>query len=220
MSADWYPDRGLGTLIAQWREEHPGAVVGTIGNEAHQAGTSDHNPEADGSVDAGDFMPGAGVTQDDLDQLAETLRTHRDPRIAYVIRRQRIFSSTVQPWVWRPYDGDYHSHTHVSVNDRHENDTSLWEGFDMALTADDVKKIVDGLLNRTVGSTSPNWPDKDPRVADLLKQPLGAMQILNGVGDQPGLVAKVDELLARPAAEVDYDRLADAIVRRVLAGAG
>jgi hypothetical protein len=130
---DWFVDKGLSRLILQWRARHPGAIVGTIADEFHKP-PSGHIPEEDGSVDAGDFMEGGSVEQVDLDELAEVLRLSRDPRIAFVIRRQQIFSSTVEPrWGWRPYGGKYHNHTHVEVNDKHETDSSPWnlEGIDM-----------------------------------------------------------------------------------------
>jgi len=118
---DWYPDPALARFIAQWKAKHPNAIVYTIGDEFHDA-TSQHVPEADGSVDAGDVMPGGGVDQQELDDLAETLRLNRDPRILYVIRRQRIFSGATgsQPFMWRPYGGTYHGHLHLSVGDAHE----------------------------------------------------------------------------------------------------
>ena len=133
---DWYPDPGLQRFITQWKLQHPGAVVYTIGDELHDA-TSQHVPEADGSVDAADVMPGNGVDQQELDDLAETLRLNRDPRILYVIRRQRIFSGATgaQPFVWRPYGGQYHGHLHLSVGDAHEGkpvtDWDLTRGDDM-----------------------------------------------------------------------------------------
>lgn len=134
----WRPDEGLATLADEWRRKHPGATVYFIGDLNHSTNpdVSQHAPDngkssapgdTRGEVDAGDFMPGKGVTDADLDELAEGLRTSRDPRILYVIRRQRIFSSTVQPWVWRPYRGKYHGHTHVSVNDKYASNKSDWE---------------------------------------------------------------------------------------------
>lgn len=125
----WYVDKGLERLIEQVKAKHPGMSVGTIGDAAHQKEKSDHNPEADGSVDAADFMLGAHFSSGDATALANELAVHRDNRIAYVIWNRRIISSTVSPWVWRPYSGsDPHTgHVHVSVNDKHENDTREWD---------------------------------------------------------------------------------------------
>jgi hypothetical protein len=132
----WYVDPALQRFIDQWRRLHPGAVVGTIADPFHKPPSS-HIPEADGSVDAGDVMPGGSVTQLALDELAETLRVNRDPRILYVIRRQRIFSGPdgPDPFEWRPYGGDYHGHLHLNVGDAHEGkpvtDWDLTRGDDM-----------------------------------------------------------------------------------------
>jgi hypothetical protein len=90
---------------------------GTIGDAAHAARKSDHNPNAAGVVTAMDLTndPAGGL---DALKLAEALRHSRDPRIKYVIHAGRIFSAKVQPWVWRPYLGaDAHQHhVHVSVD--------------------------------------------------------------------------------------------------------
>lgn len=88
---------------------------GSIGDSAHAAKKSDHNPDEFGIVNAID------ITHDPKNNFnaatfAEALRLSRDPRIKYVIFNSRIFSSTVQPWVWRKYNGPPHDHhVHVSV---------------------------------------------------------------------------------------------------------
>lgn len=124
----WHTDRGLQVLIDQWKAANPGAVVGTIAGGNHTRTHTDHVPDAANSVDAADFMAGPSVTAKELDELAETLRLNRDVRIAYVIRRDKIFSSTVSPrWQWRHYTGEYHGHTHVSVNDKHAEQTTRWK---------------------------------------------------------------------------------------------
>ncbi len=137
MAKTWYVDEGIAALTREWKKEHPQAVVYHIGDSSHNTdpAVSQHAidrggkaPGDDkGEVDAADFMPGHGVTELDLDVLAEGLRLSRDKRILYVIRRGRIFSSVVQPWVWRTYKGKYHGHVHVSVNDNYDNDQSDWK---------------------------------------------------------------------------------------------
>lgn len=88
---------------------------GSIGDTAHAGRKSDHNPDEHGIVNAID------ITHDPANNFnaatfAEALRLSRDPRIKYVIFNSRIFSSTVQPWIWRPYKGAPHNHhVHVSV---------------------------------------------------------------------------------------------------------
>jgi hypothetical protein len=93
---------------------------GTIGDANHQNRNSDHNPWV--PPPAGGVVTALDLTHDraagaDMDELAEALRSSRDPRIKYVIRNRRIFSSTVSPWMWRPYTGSnpHTTHMHLSV---------------------------------------------------------------------------------------------------------
>lgn len=100
---------------------------GWIGDLAHQARKSDHNPDANGvvhAIDVTQWDPGSPLNPNDdvAEAVAEHLRRTKDPRIKYVIWRGRMFSSYasggVAPWTWRPYtgpNGHFH-HVHVSVN--------------------------------------------------------------------------------------------------------
>lgn len=113
--------KSLATLRAQIDAAHPGRAKfndGWIGDTAHQARKSDHNPNGAGVVQAVDLShdPAHGF---DSYAFADMLRQKRDPRIKYVISNSRIFSSAVHPWEWRPYSGaDSHSHhVHVSASD-------------------------------------------------------------------------------------------------------
>lgn len=96
------------------------ASDGTIGDLRHQGEQSDHNPWV---KDGGEGVVTAlDITQDaaggcDCGKLTAALLASRDRRIKYVIWERRIFSATVEPWVWRAYAGsDPHTgHMHVSV---------------------------------------------------------------------------------------------------------
>lgn len=162
----WYVDKGLAHLIAQWRAEHPGASVGTIGDAAHQGEYSEHNPEADGSVDAADFMVGNGVTMDMLRELADQLAAHRDKRLLYLIIDQKIFSNNAGQamWAWRYYDGDYHDHLHVSVNDNYESDGSAWN-----VGEENDVELTDGIYKGTPSSSwTRRFPESDPTVRNAM----------------------------------------------------
>jgi murein L,D-transpeptidase YcbB/YkuD len=97
------------------------ASDGTIGDAAHASRSSDHNPWVKdgkmGVVTAIDIThdPANGVNTWDL---AERLRTTKDPRIKYVISNRRIWSSVQAPFQWRKYTGSnpHSSHMHVSVH--------------------------------------------------------------------------------------------------------
>lgn len=105
------------------------AADGWIGDAAHSARKSDHNPVA-GVVHAIDLThdPGGGL---DSYKLAETLRQNRDPRIKYVISAGKIFAgpSGPKPWVWRTYTGSnaHRQHVHVSVNQINRDDGREWK---------------------------------------------------------------------------------------------
>lgn len=95
---------------------------GWLGDSAHQARKSDHNPNSHGVVKALDIThdPAHGL---DAGKLAQELIDSRDPRIKYVISNRRICASYatggVGAWTWRPYHGAnaHEKHVHVSVAD-------------------------------------------------------------------------------------------------------
>jgi lysozyme family protein len=110
---------GLAALRDQINATYPNRSKlsdGWIGDAAHAARASDHNPNSTGVVTALDIThdPANGP---DTWKLAEILRQRKDPRIKYVISNGRIFSSVVSPWTWRPYTGanKHAHHVHVSV---------------------------------------------------------------------------------------------------------
>lgn len=125
----WHNNPAIAQLKKQLLALHPGMVIGTIGDAAHSSETSDHNPDADGTVDALDAMLGPAYgpvsAQSDVDSLVRS----RDKRIHYVIYRGMIISSTVEPWVWRKYEGsDPHvNHWHLSTRDQYEASTVEWK---------------------------------------------------------------------------------------------
>lgn len=113
--------KSLDTLRAQINAMAPNrskASDGWIGDVAHQATKSDHNPNAAGVVNALDIThdPAHGV---DARKLAETLVASRDKRISYIISNGEIINSQVQKWQWRPYGGKnpHRAHVHISVLD-------------------------------------------------------------------------------------------------------
>lgn len=115
-------------LRAEVNATHPGRSKisdGTLGDQAHAARVSDHNPDANGIVHAIDITvwdgPDANTTDDVAVVLAEYLRAKRDPRTKYVIHRGRVFRGYDKPGIpaftWAPYtgpNGHFH-HVHVSV---------------------------------------------------------------------------------------------------------
>src|SRR6266567_1775658 len=105
--ADWRDAKSIDVLRDQINALYPERSKtddGTIGDAAHAGRVSDHNPNANGVVQAIDFThdPAHGF---DTYKLAEILKANKDFRIKYIISNHRIFSSTVSPWTWRTYNG-------------------------------------------------------------------------------------------------------------------
>lgn len=125
----------LAQLRAQINAAYPNrskASDGTIGDAAHAATKSEHNPDAQGVVRAFDIThdPAHGC---DGNRIAAQLVTSRDSRILYVIWNRRIARSYPKPgipaWSWAAYTGtDPHTnHVHLSVvPDARANSTTPW----------------------------------------------------------------------------------------------
>lgn len=101
------------------------ASDGGIGDDKHASRDSDHNPWVVDPDGGPNVVTALDITCDpkdgaDTEALAETLRKNQDPRIKYVIYNKRIYSSKVQPWVWRKYTGKnpHVHHFHISVMDK------------------------------------------------------------------------------------------------------
>lgn len=148
----WRVADSLDKLLAQINAAAPRrskASDGSIADDEHEK-SSDHYPKvlpglgSTPTVTARDFThdPGDGA---DMAEIAEALRRSRDRRIAYVIFNRRIFSATVQPWVWRPYSGKnpHDKHMHVSVvHSALADDDNPWEIGD-EMTPEQEKQLRD-----------------------------------------------------------------------------
>lgn len=95
---------------------------GWIGDKAHRARKSDHNPNAAGVVQGIDITndPARGIVSD---RIARALADSRDPRIKYLIsngKMCRSYRSGGKPaWTWNDYSGPspHDKHFHLSVVD-------------------------------------------------------------------------------------------------------
>lgn len=132
----WRLAKSLETLRSQINERYPGRSKvsdGTIGDTAHSARKSDHNPNSAGVVCAIDITHDLDGKAADFDswKFGETLRLNRDSRIGYVISNGRIFSSTTSPWTWRTYTGSnkhaHHIHISVKQDAAAYDDTTPWK---------------------------------------------------------------------------------------------
>lgn len=111
---------------------------GWIGDRAHQARKSDHNPDKDGWVHAIDIDENMGggegrkgaVAREFADQLIEYARKGKDGgRLKYVVYENMIASGTYRDkyWVWRKGNWGHTQHIHVSFTDKAERDGSKFD---------------------------------------------------------------------------------------------
>jgi LPXTG-motif cell wall-anchored protein len=132
MATTWRTARSLDKLRAQINALWPvrdKSSDGTIGDTAHQATKSEHNPEdhdnnpaTPGVVRAMDIThdPDHGV---DAQKIVDSLVASKDPRILYLIFNGRMWRSyakpNIRPWVPAPYTGSnsHAHHFHISVVD-------------------------------------------------------------------------------------------------------
>lgn len=101
---------------------------GFLGDSAHAARKSDHNPNAAGVVCAFD------ITHDpptlDAHALADYLKSKGDKRVQYIISNKRIWNPDISS-AWRPYTGSngHTEHIHVSVRQKPDlyDDDAPWD---------------------------------------------------------------------------------------------
>lgn len=118
---------------------------GWIGDAAHQARPSDHNPDKNGWVHAididEDFLgkgKGQSLAKEFADQLIKYAREGKDGgRLKYVVYENKIASGTHanRYWVWRDGNWGHTQHIHVSFTDKAQNDGSK---FDLPIFMDEV----------------------------------------------------------------------------------
>lgn len=150
---------------AAYPTKHPSD--GTLGNLSHSNRTSDHNPDDDGDVRAGDI---GEVVENDAFDVAEAIRLSRDSRIKYVIHEKRMYSwynhSNGPAWEWRLYTGSngHIDHVHFSVLASNQDNTSPWDigdGQGGVMAAMQVIDIQKGLNEAEVTDEAGNPLDED-----------------------------------------------------------
>lgn len=122
----WRLAKALETLRVQINTDHPGRSKvsdGSIGDQAHAARVSDHNPNAQGVVTAID------VTHDPAHLVDGAILSRQliaDSRVKYVIFHGEIWKARTRKW--EPYHGAnaHNHHVHVSVNADTADDIAPW----------------------------------------------------------------------------------------------
>ena len=183
-------------MLAQANELWPNrsrVSDGTIGDPAHSARASDHNPDAEGWVRAVDLThdPANGC---DAHAWARRVAARRDPRVKYLISNGQIWNPSLSP-EWRTYTGmNAHTrHVHLSIKstDAALNDTAPWfqnEEEDVAWTAEE-RKLMELALQNAIDA-------KNYGIACLAA--LNELDVTTTVDlDTESVARRVDELLAQ-----------------------
>lgn len=258
--ANWYLNPALtrfrNEVNARWPDRDKRSD-GTIGDAAHQATNSDHNPDTDGSVDAWDMDAGPGV---DVQACIAAALKHES--IQYVIYDRRITSRTWGLGTWRPYTGSnpHDQHVHFNTRSSHERSARPWFTVEDDVTDDDVVRIKNAILTHDLtpsGTAAGQPPTTVARVLlditrmarqiwstdDIVQAPeygrteenpywTAGNTLSTATHHAHEASVKADAVLAGLAqlAEalpggqgepepLDYDRLADALLRRIAATA-
>lgn len=119
---------------------------GWIGDAAHQASRSDHNPDSRGLVHAVDLDVDLRTSGLDMEKVVQHVllrcRSGAEKRLRYVIYNRRIWEAS-NGWRQRAYGGanphDKHAHFSASYDPRLEASTASWrlEDIPVALTEAD-----------------------------------------------------------------------------------
>lgn len=102
-------DQLRGEVNARWPKRSKRSD-GTIGDEAHSARKSDHNPNRRGSVNAID------ITAKGISTGALIAAAKKHPSVRYIIFNRRIMNRDIGNFSPRPYRGNPHTaHVHISI---------------------------------------------------------------------------------------------------------
>lgn len=198
---------------------------GWIGDAAHQAGPSDHNPDERGYVHAIDVTkdlntPGASM-QEIVNKIVADCRAGRETRLTYVIFNRRIASAS-RGWTWRDYSGsnphDKHAHFSGSNAPAKERNTARWALIEKGkdVLDNDDQKVIRGIVKEVVIEELNSWAKRDPIASIFARTGYVANQAM------PALLSSVGQIKADELSPEEIDALAAAIVEAMpegLAGA-
>jgi hypothetical protein len=215
----WYLNRALTGFRNAVNKAYPRrdkTSDGTIGDAAHQSGSSDHNEDPDGSVDAWDMdveVNGKGnAYAADVEALKRVFEAH--PSSKYWIHNDRI-SFRSEGWKPRSYAyagpkrNQHRQHVHFNTRESHEDSTALWNVQEdkMPLTNEEHNWLRD--VNFTLGGAINN----PTGAAGSVPFHVWAEWLTSTVKALAAVIAKdsdVDELLAK-LEEIDADADARAV---------
>lgn len=205
MSTDWYLAPALQVLRtevdARWPDRDR-TTDGTIGDQAHQATRSDHNPNARGSVNAWD------MDRDGVDVPAVLAAFERHPSAHYWIWQRQIADAD-DGWRPRPYTGPspHTEHVHLSIRQTRtaEQDRRPWGLLPVRKEIEMIRiKAKDGKARWLSNGAHIESMELD---AALAKAGVPLVEV--------DTTEQALSLLppAQAAPELDYDQLAEALLR-------
>ena len=172
MAASWHLAPSLAQLRREINTRWPSrdkTSDGTIGDAAHSARASDHNPNSRGSVNAID------IDEDGIDAWGLVALLIADPRVYYVIYEGRIWQRK-HGFVPRPYTGinAHRKHVHVSIiqSVAAEQNTTPW-GVAKIGASSSVKPSTGGIITKpSTTNPKPNNQSEEDELMALSKETL------------------------------------------------
>lgn len=165
----WYLNRALSNFRSAVNAAYPNRDKesdGTIGDEAHQSGSSDHNPDSDGSVDAWDMDVNlrSGNDAATIEHLKQVFQAH--PSSRYWIHNDQIAR---RDYGWRresyayagPNRNRHTRHVHWNTRESYEDSTAPWNVED-DMTPDQAAQLKDSHFVLTKGVPNPAGDGRVP----------------------------------------------------------
>lgn len=177
----WHLSPSLEVLRDEINERWPNRdrrSDGSIGDASHQAGTSDHNPDANESVNAIDVDEdihhiGASGKSEEIYKIIEAFEKH--PAAHYWIYEGQIADKD-DGWTRRSYSGSnrHTEHAHFSIRhgNEYENDTRPWGLLEGNVSKEDVKAGIYEFLTEAAARTTPTGRAYGNAVSKLLVYPI------------------------------------------------
>jgi hypothetical protein len=208
--ASWYLVPCLKTLFAEFDRIAPSrdhTSDGSIGDTAHQAEASDHNPDSKGAVHAIDVDSDlhAAFTMENVIQFFVAQCRKNNPngtdrgRLKYFIYNRRIWSASTG-WKQETYTGSSphteHAHFSCEYAATYENDTNPW-GLIPQFGDDVSEQDVTNALNKFFARTDKAVTGHDPVATSKTGVDVWFHGIPNGQGYEDNAYAVVNDLAGR-----------------------
>lgn len=208
------------------------ASDGSIGDQAHQSGTSGHNPDESGNAERQDSDNKNEVRAVDLDKdlrinvtmsqiVLSIIANPRDrQRLLYIIWNRVIWTKS-SGWKSLKYTGSnpHDQHMHISGDPAYDEDGAPWQsilkfGDDMP-SAQEVAQAVFGMGMGAKGSQGSfhnwliKWREDEVKRDELMSKAIAALSDQNDNVDTAVVLAAIE------AAKKDINNVDEAVVERL-----